>query len=301
MAGKTVQFSKFDTTYHDYYRPPSSSPDAISSHLSVALEQSSPRHSPDAHGVTLSELPPVPAIDRTPRIYPGTPSLGSTPRSFSSETFPPHYSPTIQSRALSPPMPTIGLTYPSNLSIHKVLRHGLIPPINYNLRFSDESAIRACPELTPSVLAEAASTPPVSSIVVTCDRLPWHITITPNLKSKKRNSVVTVADVLHKLYRELRQGLAISDEQFGRLPHETQVMLWNAFEARCQLLPEGVEQYKERGKGLKCIDYLNMNTRFQGFVRIGEDNERVHWKLEVASPYQRSASIVEESASDTSW
>ncbi|KAF8237715.1 hypothetical protein L208DRAFT_1112717, partial [Tricholoma matsutake] len=108
--------------------------------------------------------------------------------------------------------------------------------------------------LTATVLAEAASIPPGSSIVVTCDRLPWHITITP--KSKKRNSVVTVADVLHKLYRELRQGLAILDAQYGMLPLETQVMLRNAFEARCLLLPEGAEQDREREKGLKCIDYL---------------------------------------------
>lgn len=78
-------------------------------------------------------------------------------------------------------------------------------------------------------------------------------------------------------------------------------MLRNAFEARCLLLPEGAEQDREREKGLKCIDYLDMNTLFLGFTRIGEGKEGVHWELKVASPYPRSSGVVEESASDTSW
>jgi hypothetical protein len=79
------------------------------------------------------------------------------------------------------------------------------------------------------------------------------------------------------------------------------VLLSYAFEARCQLTPGGVERDRERGKGLKYIDYLNMDTRFLGFVLIGGDDKSAYWKLEVASYYQRPTSIVEELASDTSW
>ena len=93
----------------------------------------------------------------------------------------------------------------------------------------------------------------------------------------------------------------MSNEDYGRLPGERQVMLRNAFEARCHLFLPGAEQDRERNKGLKFIDYLNMNTRFLGFVCVGEDDEVVHWKLEVAGPYWQSSSVVEESTSDTSW
>ena len=295
MAGKTVQFSKFDTTYHDYYRSPSSSPDSTPHIPPIFIEHLSPHHSSTAHGAALP--PPVStvdAIERAPRTYPSSLPPSISTYSSSPESRTPHYLPATH------PLPVFRVTDPSNLSVHKVLRHGLVPPINYNLHYSDESTIVLCPELTPSVLAEPASIPPVSTIVITCDRLPWHITITPK-HSKKRNPVVTVADVLHKIYRELRQGLDMSNEDYGRLPRETQLMLRNAFEARCQLFPPGAEQDRERSKGLKCIDHLNMNTRFFGFVHIGEDNEVVHWKLEVAGPYGQSSTVVEESASDTSW
>lgn len=109
--------------------------------------------------------------------------------------------------------------------------------------------------------------------------------------------MVTVADVLHKVYRELRQGL--SDGDYARLSQETQEILGRAFETRCQLLPLGAEQTREHGKGIKCIDYLNTNTRFLGFAPIQhENNEGVYWKLEVTYPDQQS---FEESTADTSW
>jgi hypothetical protein len=90
----------------------------------------------------------------------------------------------------------------------------------------------------------------------------------------------------------------MSDAHYRSLPTDEQAILKKAFDARCELLPEGEERTREHEKGLKCVDYLNMTTRFLGFVYIGEVNGGAHWKLEVASP---SSSIVEESASDTSW
>lgn len=279
MAGKRVQFSQYDTV--TMYRSPSSSPQSTPSQIFIPTEQvtSTPHLSVDRRNLT-------------PRIVPVPP-----PQSIPSSSLSPELPFPLQSRGRpSPPSGMFGVMDPS-LRVHKVLRHGLTPPINYNLRLSDESLIETCQELTPSILSEAASIPPVSRIVVTCERSPWSITITP--KAKTRNSFVTVADVLRKLYRDLRQGLEMTDQRYGRLSYETQEMLTNAFHARCELLPTGAEQNKEREKGFKRIDYLGTNTRFLGFLHVGEDNEGVHWKLEVCPFFLSSSST--ESASDTSW
>jgi hypothetical protein len=301
MSGRTVQFSNFATTYHDYYRFQSGSPDSTPSNLSVPSEQLTPRHSYAGSGVIQPTLVSgVEISDRTPRVhnsYPGPPS-GSTTSSLSLEPHAPHYPQTSQSRTLPTLQLMAGEMGPS-LNVHKVLRYNSTPSINYNLLISDESAIEASPELTDRVLAEAASIPPTSSFVISCVGLPWDIMITP--KSKKHNAIVTVGDVLHKLYRQLRQGVEMTDEHYRSLPTENQAILKRAFDARCELLPEGEGRTREHEKGLKCVDYLNMNTRFLGFEYIGEMNGVVHWKLEVASPRQRSSTVVGVSASDTSW
>ena len=218
----------------------------------------------------MSPLMPQPG----PMIY-----LGPDYGSLFSESRAVYFSVT-QSTALSPPSSVYGVKDPSNLSVHEVLRDDLVPHINYDLQHSD---VRSCPQLTPNVLAEPASIPAMSHIVITCDRLPWKITITPS----RDNSFVTVGDILDRLDRELRQGLDMPNEDYGRLPHETRSMSRNAFEAPCQLFPPGAEQDREHGKG-KCIDYLNMNTRFLGFVHIGGDSDMIYWKLKVAGPDRQS-------------
>jgi len=307
MARKAVQFSIFDTTYHEYYDTPSGSPDSTPSTLST-LEQSTSRRSgsPFPHAIIPS---PPPSTVETSDPTPGAHShnsdgpSGSTRSTLSTLSvspgpLPPRHLPTTQDSGFpSPPVSARRVRDSESLKIHKVLRLSLIPPINYNLWYSDEYALRASPALTPSVLAEAASIPPASLIIVTCEGL--RFTITP--KSSKRSAVVTVADVLHKLYRELRHEVKMTNEEYESLPRESRTMLEQAFTIRCGLFPEGAEQKKERGKGLKRIDYLHMKTRFLGFVYIGEDDEGTHWQLSVDSPYLQISRSAQEPASDASW
>ncbi|EIM89293.1 uncharacterized protein STEHIDRAFT_76247 [Stereum hirsutum FP-91666 SS1] len=117
--------------------------------------------------------------------------------------------------------------------------------------------------LPASALAAPATFPPVPSIVLQCPSLPWNITVEPSPTASPNSAkFISVQDVLDALYSNMRTP--VKEAEFKALAPAMGKAVSDAFEKRWRAFVNGMEREKERGKGVKRVDFLVGKTRVDG-------------------------------------
>ncbi|KAM5543592.1 hypothetical protein V8D89_002843 [Ganoderma adspersum] len=92
-------------------------------------------------------------------------------------------------------------------------------PLLWDMSSPAESARPQLPSapsrLTDALVREPATSPPLPSLAIICDYLPWTIVVVPTPGALWTTSYVTVGDVLHTLFRTLRLGA--TEHELGAL------------------------------------------------------------------------------------
>ncbi|KAJ8696707.1 hypothetical protein PTI98_006554 [Pleurotus ostreatus] len=150
-------------------------------------------------------------------------------------------SPKLDSLHLTEPLPKI------TVKIHSALECTTTPHLN------------SChPSLSPTVLSEAATIPPLPSISLISQHLPWKIEIKP-----AAGHFVTVSDVINEIYRALR--LTDSKTEYAALPSAAaRQRVTDAYSHRCARTPDANAKQAEMRKGFRRIDFFVDENRFMG-------------------------------------
>jgi len=231
---KLVHFSRTTTVYEEGSA-------TLSPSLSVASLPSS----------SSPELPTPPPeeedVDTPTVVYPVTPFLThqqqldplSPDLAFSSKMMQVHY--TLAFTPFNDPAISWDLSYPPPTP----------PPT-----IQDEHTI-----LTQQTLAEPATSPPLTSLIVTHPNLKWCIEIIP--KDPTPRAFVSVSDVFTALFKELR--FPIQPLEYAELPEgEIRSAVDTAYFTRCGGIPDAQLRLLEHQKGIKRIDLLRGQTKFLG-------------------------------------
>jgi hypothetical protein len=185
---------------------------------------------------------------------------------FASDAFPDTPSPTYSSTSLpssgGPRTPVSaagsGIAGYVLARIHPVLATTQPSPVlEYDVSYPPSTIKPNVLTVTPHVLNELATTPPVPSMVVRCPHLPWTITILPT-----NTKYVTVRDVFDGIYRSLR--LLVLEAEFQCLPSEARHSVNNAYIRRYKRINDSEARQIEKTKGLKRVDFLGERTHFAG-------------------------------------
>ena len=122
-------------------------------------------------------------------------------------------------------------------------------------------------EYDTATLAEAATAPPLPSILLICDNLPWKIRVSSSLP----NLFVTNYDVLQAIHVSLRTPVVAAEWPLCGTPQGREVIL-QTFERRVRRLSNEFAQTEERARSVRRVDCLMGMTRL---VRIipSEDPE----------------------------
>jgi hypothetical protein len=123
------------------------------------------------------------------------------------------------------------------------------------------------------LLAEVATYPPLSVLVIRMGGLPWPILAKASLQQRG----VTISDVLNSLYYNLRH--TVSEAEFYGLRPEMQAAVTAAFKARYRRLSDDRDYDKEKGKGIKRVDFLTGRLRWAGLSSVKASPEE--WVLNV--------------------
>jgi hypothetical protein len=115
------------------------------------------------------------------------------------------------------------------------------------------------PRLSPDILANPASSPPLPSLALRVGDLPWLFTVWPDTTRSPGNAVVTVQDVLLAIYFHLRT--AAKANEYEAMGKARKAEIFATFERRVGSDPI------QRGKGLRRVDFLSGRFRAQGLVR----------------------------------
>ena len=155
------------------------------------------------------------------------------------------------------PLPTVPT------QIHPALGFSHTPHLSYNVSLPPTTVTPHLPSLSPTVLAESATNPPLPTLTIVHPYLPWPITITPS--SGKPGAFITVSDVLRGIYHSLR--LNVTPAEFKNLPStEAQHRVNEAYRRRYKRITDARVYAEEKGKGLKRVDFLVDKHRFMGLV-----------------------------------
>ena len=122
-------------------------------------------------------------------------------------------------------------------------------------------------EYDTTTLAEAATSPPLPSVLLVCDNLPWKIRVLSSLP----NLFVTNYDVLQAIHVNLRTPVVASEWFLCGTPQDREIIL-QTFERRVRRLSNEFARAEERARSVRRVDCLMGMTRL---VRItpSEDSE----------------------------
>ena len=138
------------------------------------------------------------------------------------------------------------------------------PMLDYDVSYPPSTIKPKFSPVPPQVFNEAATHPPVPSMIIRCPHLPWKITIQPT-----NTKYVTVRDVFDGIYRSLR--LAALEAEFQCLPSvEARQGVTNAYVGRYKRIDDSEARQLEKSKGLKRVDFLGERTRFAGLSSTSE-------------------------------
>ncbi|KAI1787993.1 hypothetical protein LXA43DRAFT_1162345 [Ganoderma leucocontextum] len=183
---------------------------------------------------------------------------------------------------------------PGGISLNPIIARqlGTTTPLVWDMSEPAQSARPQLPpapsRLTDALVREPATHPPLPSIAVICDYLPWTIIVVPTPGSLWAAPYVTVGDVLHTLYRTLR--LAATDHELGVLDPALRDRVQRAYVARYRLVGNPRERELEMAKSVKRVDYLCDRTAFLGLTAVPSGNPAkglppgTVWALHVAKP-----------------
>lgn len=115
-------------------------------------------------------------------------------------------------------------------------------------------------EYDTTSFSEAATFPPLPSILLVCDNLPWRIRVSSSLP----NLFVTNYDVLQAIHVSLRTPVVPSEWPLCKTPQDREVIL-QTFERRIRRLSTESARVEERAKSVRRIDCLMGMTKL---VRI---------------------------------
>ena len=183
---------------------------------------------------------------------------------------------------------------PGGISLNPVLARQLnaSTPLLWDMSSPAESARpqlpSAPPRLTDALVREPATNPPLPSLAIICDYLPWTIVVVPTPGALWAAPYVTVGDVLHTLFRTLRLGA--TEHELGALETALRDRVLRAYVGRYRSVAAPREREVEKAKGVKRVDYLCDRTAFLGLAPVPGGNPAkglapgVVWALQVAKP-----------------
>jgi hypothetical protein len=116
----------------------------------------------------------------------------------------------------------------------------------------------------PAVLNDPATYPPLPSITLVSDLLPWSIHV--EASQTYPVPVVTIFDVLQTLYITLR--IPIVPCEWTCLPSPTQLLISVAFYRRLDGITDYNTRESQRRKGVRRIDFLTGRTRLLGLTPV---------------------------------
>lgn len=108
-------------------------------------------------------------------------------------------------------------------------------------------------------LAEPATYPPLPSLTLTCEDIPWVIEARPSLP----NLFVTVYDALQAINSSLRARVLDSERSLFA-SQQTQDEIFQTFQARVAAIPDVYQREEQRAKSVRRIDCLMGRTRLLG-------------------------------------
>ncbi|KAJ7283478.1 hypothetical protein C8J57DRAFT_1292669 [Mycena rebaudengoi] len=197
-------------------------------------------------------------------------SAGSSPYAGPSNASP-YSSPTYPMSSFSPgPLSPPPLNYSRyaplpalNGHIHDVFRDPSRHMLSFDVSCDPTYALSSLP---PPVRVQAATSPCLPCVSITCDLFPGSIDIHPS--SSKPGAFVTVADVIQGIIRGLRE--AVSREEIAMAAHVHDMpRVHKAFTRRCRRL--GQQDH------LRRIDFLMGAHRFVGLLSTSQNPDV--WKL----------------------
>jgi len=202
-----------------------------------------------------SSLAPSPG----PSTPPPLPSAAFSPANSSSlspHPIPPHPrvytpSPIPQAHAL-PYIPPAPLT--PNVHLHPAI---IAPNLQYDVRFLPT---QSNPHLSPAILAQPASSPPLPNLGLRAGDLPWLFNVTPDAGLKPGKAYVTVQDVLLAIHYHLHTAVRLAE--YEAMSKSRKREIFREFEHRVGSDPV------QRGKGLRRVDFLNGLFHAHGLVRV---------------------------------
>ena len=111
-------------------------------------------------------------------------------------------------------------------------------------------------EYDTATLAEAATFPPLPSILLTCDNLQWGIRVSSSLP----NLFVTNYDVLQAIHVSLRTPIVPAEWFLCGTPQDREVIL-QIFERRVRRMSNEFARAEERARSVRRVDCLMGMTR----------------------------------------
>ncbi|KAM5533197.1 hypothetical protein V8D89_013153 [Ganoderma adspersum] len=183
---------------------------------------------------------------------------------------------------------------PGGVSLNPILAHQLAnsTPLAWDMTETAESARPLLPSaparLTDTMVRQPATHPPLPSLSVVCDYLPWSITVVPNPRATWAAPYVTVGDVLHTLYRALRLG--VTDPELDTLEPALRERIRRSYVARYRRVAHPRDREAEKAKYVKRVDFLCDRTFFLGLAPVPNGNPAkglapgAVWALHVAKP-----------------
>jgi len=132
----------------------------------------------------------------------------------------------------------------------------IAPNLQYDVRFLPT---QFNPHLSPAVLAQPASSPPLPNLDLRVGDLPWLFNVTPDSGISPGKAYVTVQDVLLAIHYHLRAD--VKSAEYEVMSKSRKAEIFREFERRVGSDPV------QRGKRLQRIDFLNGRHRAQGLIR----------------------------------
>jgi len=166
--------------------------------------------------------------------------------------------PQAHARPCTPPAP---LT--PGVHLHPAI---IAPNLQYDVRFLPT---QSNPHLSPAILAQPASSPPLPNLGLRVGDLPWLFKVTPDTGSSLGKAYVTVQDVVLTVHYHLR--MAVKSAEYEAMSKSRKAEIFREFERRVGSDPV------QRGKGLRRVDFLNGCHRAQGLVR--DHSKDSVWKV----------------------
>ena len=205
----------------------------------------------------ITELEPLtPPISVPPSPHLGTIDLPPTSSGYCTPTSP---------RPIEPPVLQLAL---QQTRIHRVLyqandlQFDAVMTLQPRLVSQGTPSGRSSPlfEYDTATLSEAATSPPLPSILLVCDNLPWKIRVLSSLP----NLFVTNYDVLQTIHVNLRTPVVTAEWPLCGTPQGREIIL-QTFERRIRRLSTESAQNEERTRSVRRVDCLMGLTRL---VRI---------------------------------